>query len=227
MSVAAFADPLGWSAVLSSARAPRARVERVTTNDTAEWSEARERALVDRARAGDLDALRALFERFSGPLFGAVILPNVGHRADAEDVLRETLASAAEKIVDFHPREGSGVWAWLRRIATNRVIDRSRRLAARQRATEAFAAEVAALPPRIAPGADVLLIEREERAAHEARLERALSRLRDRHRRAIELRIVEERDRAACAAELGIAVNAFDVLLHRALGALKRAWEIG
>jgi RNA polymerase sigma-70 factor (ECF subfamily) len=193
----------------------------------ADWSEARERSLIERAQRGDERALAELLDRFAQPLYSAVILPGVGHRADAEDILRETLAAAAERIGDFRPREGAGIWGWLRRIATNRIIDRSRRLAAQRRMTDAYEAEVQVLPPRVEIGAEAALIEREERAAQEKQLSRALGALNERHRRAIELRVIEERPREECAAEMGVSVGAFDVLLHRAMAALKKAWHAG
>lgn len=193
----------------------------------ADWDEARESALVASAQRGDQAALRELLVHFSGPLFRAVILPGVGHRADAEDILRETLARAAERIGDYRPREGASLWSWMRRIAQNRIIDRSRRLAARRRMTEAYEAEVSAMPPRIEAGAESAIIEEEERAHQLRQLEAAMGRLKERHRHAIDLRVVQERSREECAAELSLSVGAFDVLLHRAMGALKKAWHAG
>ena len=213
--------------VVSSARASGRRSSVDRTEHDEGWSEGRERVLTERAQRGDARALAELLDHFAEPLFGAVILPGVGHRADAEDLLRETLATAAARIGDFRPREGSGLWGWLRRIAQNRIIDRGRRLAAQRRMTDAYEAEVQALPPRIEAGAEAELIEREERAQHERQLAAALARLNERHRRAIELRVVEERSREECAELLGINVGAFDVLLHRAMTALKKAWYAG
>jgi len=137
--------------------------------------------------------------------------------------LRETLARAVERFEDFVWQD-SGLFPWLRRIAVNRVVDRSRRLAARRRMEESYQAEVAVLPPRIEAGAEAALIEQQERAACLSQLERALSAIHERYRRAIDLRIVQERSREQAASELGVTVATFDVILHRALTALRKAY---
>ncbi|HEY4056074.1 MAG TPA: hypothetical protein VGM39_05670 [Kofleriaceae bacterium] len=60
-----------------------------------------EQRLVEEAQAGNLDAMRPLLERYAQPLYGTVILPRLGDAATAEDVLRDTLATAVEKIKKF------------------------------------------------------------------------------------------------------------------------------
>lgn len=188
------------------------------------WDAARERELCDAASRGDREALRALCEYFADPLFAGVILPRVGNRADAEDILRETLLRAVQGFGTFH-YGAAGVWPWLRRIAMNLVVDRSRRQRTRERAEEAYEAEVHALPPNVPAGAEAQLIAVEERALGERQLRAALARLNERYRRAIELRVLDERPRLEVAELLGVTPPTFDVLLHRALAALRKAWE--
>ena len=60
-----------------------------------------EQRLVEAAQAGNLDAMRPLLERYAQPLYGTVILPRLGDTASAEEVLRDTLATAVEKIGRF------------------------------------------------------------------------------------------------------------------------------
>lgn len=188
------------------------------------WDAARERELCEAAARGDREALRALCTQFADPLFAGVILPRVGDRADAEDILRETLLRAVQSFDTFQ-YGAAGVWPWLRRIAMNLVIDRARRRRTRERAEQAYEAEVRALPPNVAPGAEAELIAAEERALGERQLRAALAGMNERYRRAIELRVLDERPRLEVAELLGVSPPTFDVLLHRALAALRKSWE--
>jgi RNA polymerase sigma factor (sigma-70 family) len=195
---------------------------RETSNE--KWDVARERDHCTRAIGGDARALRALLDHFSGPLHDAIILPRVGSRADAAEILEDTLSRAVERIADFRWDESRGMWPWLRRIAIHRIVDGARRRSAERRMNERYEAEVAALPPRIEAGAEAEMIEAEELHARELRLSGALEALNERYRRAIELRIFEEQSREQCAQALGVTVPTFDVVLHRALGALKKTF---
>ncbi len=60
-----------------------------------------ERRLVEEAQRGNLDAMRPILERYAQPLYATVILPRLGNPVAAEDVLRDTLATAVEKIDRF------------------------------------------------------------------------------------------------------------------------------
>jgi len=180
---------------------------------------AEERALVESAQRSDGAALRALLERFSRPLYSAVILPRVGTAAVADEVLRDALSRAVERLDSFR-WTGAGFFPWLRQIAVNLIIDRAR---SRQRKTR-FEGELEVHSNTVAPmhqaGADEALIDKQERVLARAQLERALSTLNERYRKAVELRVLEERPREECAEALGVTVGNFDVILHRALAAL-------
>lgn len=181
-----------------------------------------EQALVRRAQAGERQALRRLLERHADALFDQVILPRVGDRAVAEDLLRATLLSGLEKLSGFR-WQGRSIYFWLRRIAVNKVVDHHRGEARRARMARRLAAEPepAVLPGR-GPEPEEALIAAEERRINQERLERALSRVNPRYRRAVELRLLQERPRAECAEALGVSVATFDVVLHRALSALRK-----
>ncbi len=183
-----------------------------------------ERSLVQRAQRGEEAALTALLQRFSRPLYAGVILPRVGAPSEADEILAHTLSRAALKLDDFRYTEQQGIWPWMRRIAMNAIIDRARRRKVEAGGQERYGAEVEALAPRVSPGAEALFIEEEERRDREERLRRALLELNDRYRRAIELRIFEEKSREECAAILEVTVGTFDVLLHRAVSALKKTF---
>ena len=70
--------------------------------------------------------------------------------------------------------------------------------------------------------ADAQLIADQERAAHRARIDEAMSHIAERYRLAIELRLIQELPREDCAKRLGITIGTFDVLLFRAVRAFRK-----
>jgi RNA polymerase sigma-70 factor (ECF subfamily) len=179
-----------------------------------------EQRLVEAAQAGNLDAMRPLLDRYAQPLYGTVILPRLGDAASAEDVLRDTLATAVEKIGRF-TWQGKSIYPWLRQIAINKVYDVHRQSKRSRRLADAMANEV---PVETDPDshADVQLIADQERRAHRERIDQTLDLLVDRYRRAIELRLVQELPREVCARRMNVAIGTFDVLLFRAVRAFRK-----
>src|SRR5512141_1144153 len=131
-----------------------------------------ERRLVQEAQDGNLDAMRPLLERYAAPLYGTVILPRLGDAASAEDVLRDTLATAVEKINRF-TWQGKSIYPWLRQIAINKVFDVHRQSKRSRRLADAMAHE---LPSETDPEthADAQLMADQERRAHRERIEVAM-----------------------------------------------------
>jgi RNA polymerase sigma-70 factor (ECF subfamily) len=181
-----------------------------------------ERRLVERAQAGDRNALRPIFERYANPLYAGVILPRLGDKATAEDVLKDTFVTAIEKIDQFS-WQGRSVYVWLRQIAVNKVIDVHRRSSRTGRFLQALAEE---LPLEATPelGADEALIAEQERQRSKTRISAALEEILPRYRQAIELRLIEELGRDECARRMGVTVGHFDVLLFRAIRAFRRVF---
>jgi RNA polymerase sigma-70 factor (ECF subfamily) len=179
-----------------------------------------EQRQVEEAQAGNLDAMRPILERYAQPLYGTVILPRLGDVASAEDVLRDTLATAVEKIKRF-TWQGKSIYPWLRQIAINKVYDVHRQSKRSRRLADAMVHEV---PVETDPDthADAQLIADQERAAHRARIDEAMNQIADRYRIAIELRLVQELPREECAKRLGTTVGTFDVLLFRAVRAFRK-----
>jgi RNA polymerase sigma-70 factor (ECF subfamily) len=179
-----------------------------------------ERRLVEQAKAGHIDALRPLFERYAHPLYGGIILPRLGDAAAAEDVLRETFLTAMEKIRSFN-WAGHSIYAWLRQIAVNKVIDIHRR---NQRAGRLQAALAEEQPQETLPdaAADQTLIAEQERQRNAGRIEAAMAGLSPRYREAIRLRLVDELPREECARRMNVTVGNFDVLLFRAVRAFRK-----
>ncbi len=179
-----------------------------------------EQRLVEEAQAGHLDAMRPLLERYAQPLYGTVILPRLGDTATAEDVLRDTLATAVEKIKRF-TWQGKTIYPWLRQIAINKVYDVHRQAKRSRKLADAMVHEV---PVETDPDthADAQLMADQERRAQRVHIDAALARLAERYRTAIELRLVQELSREECARRLDVTVGTFDVLLFRAVRAFRK-----
>ena len=181
---------------------------------------AEEQRLVEEAQQGNLDAMRPLLERYAAPLYGTVILPRLGDAASAEEVLRDTLATAVEKIRKF-TWQGKTIYPWLRQIAINKVFDVHRQSRRSRRLADAMAHEVE-LESDPATHADAQLIADQERRVHRARIGETLATLQERYRLAIELRLIQELPREDCAQRLGVTIGTFDVLLFRAVRAFRK-----
>ena len=179
-----------------------------------------EQRQVEEAQAGNLDAMRPILERYAQPLYGTVILPRLGDTASAEEVLRDTLATAVEKIRRF-TWQGKSIYPWLRQIAINKVYDVHRQSKRSRRLADAMVHEV---PLETDPEthADAQLMADQERAAHRTRIDDALGSFAERYRQAIELRLIQELPREDCAKKLGVTIGTFDVLLFRAVRAFRK-----
>jgi RNA polymerase sigma-70 factor (ECF subfamily) len=188
---------------------------------------AHERALCEQAKLGDRQALGNLL-RLHGPrLFRAVLLPRLGSRAAAEEALSVTYLKVVERFEQFSWQD-VGVYPWLRVVALRVALDQLR---ARKRETvfqpEDLERELdRSEQARASTGAPSPLgaAESEEHDLAEARqrVVDLLGRLHPRYARALSLRILEQRPREECAVALEVSTATFDVVLHRAVAALKK-----
>jgi len=190
----------------------------VTFNDPA-WLEEERRCLRE-LRRGDRAAFSRLYGAFAQPLYARVLLPRLGDRQAAEDVLAESFRTMLEKLDQYDDRGGS-IWSWLATIAANKARDLERERARRGKALRGFAMLSAPLFEGQAPGPG-------DDAGDAARLQAAVARVLDeinpRYRRALTLRFIEDRPRLECADLLEVKVATFDVLLLRALRAFRERW---
>lgn len=191
--------------------------------DRAELEE--ERGQILRAQAGERDALRPILARYGPVLFAGVILPRLGNEADAEDVLKDTMMTAIDRIGSFQWQDRS-IYYWMRQIALNKIIDLHRRRQRGERLVDALAREAEAQPETPAR-ADEALIAAEERRINRARIQRTLAGINPRYAEAIRLRLVDELSREDCSARLGVTIGTFDVLFFRALRAFRKVWQDG
>ena len=139
--------------------------------------------LIDRARAGDREALDLLVSRHLRPLqrWAHGRLPKWARSvADTDDLVQDTLFQTFKRIEHFEPRRVGALQAYLRQAVVNRVRDELRRKARTPDATDLDdVEEVAALSPL------------EDAIGREAveDYERALERLRPEDREAIIARV--------------------------------------
>jgi RNA polymerase sigma-70 factor (ECF subfamily) len=192
------------------------------------WDLDVERACVERAKEGDRHALRLLLERYGPVLYRSVLLPRLADEARAKDALADTYTRVVTSIAryEWHP---AGIYPWLRTIAFHVAIDQLR---ARKRETpweaDALEREVDARASsgnaQGAPeGTDVRYLDAEEATIARRRIEAALETIHPRYAQAIRLRVLEERPREEVAAALSATPATFDVILHRAMAALRKA----
>ena len=179
-----------------------------------------EQRLVEEAQRGNLDAMRQILERFASPLYATVILPRLGNSATAEDVLRDTMTTAVEKLDTFR-WQGKSIYTWLRQIAVNKVYDVHRQAKRSQRLMEAMSVELP-VETGAESRADAQLIAEQERRHNRRRIEESLALLPERYRSAIRLRLIDELSREECARRLDITVGNFDVVLFRAVRAFRK-----
>jgi RNA polymerase sigma-70 factor, ECF subfamily len=183
-----------------------------------------ERALVERAQAGERDALGALLRKHGPRLYRSVLLPRLGSPAAAEEALSRTYVKVLERFGQFS-WQAVGVYPWLRVVALRVALDllRSRKrellFEPEHVERELDAAE------REAREAEAL--ERHDLNCARERVRELLLRINPRYADAIRLRILEERSREDAALALGVSVATFDVVLHRAMAALRKALSEG
>jgi RNA polymerase sigma-70 factor, ECF subfamily len=139
--------------------------------------------LIDRARAGDQEAMERLFLRHLKPLqrWASGRLPRWARDlADTDDLVQETLLQTFKRIERFESRGVGAFQAYLRQAVLNRIRDELRRKGRQPEATDLDGLEV-----------DQASSPLEQAIGHEAveRYEKALERLTPEDREAIIARV--------------------------------------
>ena len=179
-----------------------------------------ERGLVARAQTGDKTALGELLHRFGPGLYRSVLLPRLGSEASAKDALSETYAKVTERIHQF-TWQNVGFYPWLRTVALRVALDQLRarkRLLVWEEDDVARELDAAVTTTPL----DQQVSDRRDRESVRTKLAAALEQIHPRYARAVRLRVLEERPREEVAQLLEVTPATFDVLLHRAIGALKK-----
>ena len=175
-----------------------------------------DRELVARARR-DPGAFGALYRRYSGRIY-AFAHRRTWTREAAEDVTAATFERAYRHL-DRFDTSGAGFGPWLFRIAANELVDHYRRegrvrTGRGQRALRALTDD-----------STIDDVESIERAEDVQRMLEAMSTLRPRYQEALSLRYLAELDADDAAKAMGCTKPVLAVTLHRALGALRRAYD--
>jgi RNA polymerase sigma-70 factor (ECF subfamily) len=183
--------------------------------------DAADRALVTKAQAGDRAALGELLSKHGPGLYRSVLLPRLGNETAAKEALSETYAKVVANIGKF-VWQNVGFYPWLRTVALRVALDQLR---AKKRLVlfeeDDLAREID--EAETATPVEQQLSDQRDRDAARKKVEEALGKINPRYARAIRLRVLEEKPREDVAAELGVTPPTFDVLLHRAIAALKKA----
>lgn len=184
-----------------------------------------ERQLVARAQSGDRTAAGELLKKHGATIYRTVLLPRLGSEAAAKDALGETYAKVVERIGQF-TWQNVGFYRWLRTVALRVALDHLR---SRKRLVlwEAQDVEREVDATQSHTPVDEHLLERRDREAAKAKLEAALLAINPRYATAIRLRILEEKPREEVATIMKVSPATFDVLLHRAVAALKKRMTEG
>jgi RNA polymerase sigma factor (sigma-70 family) len=166
-------------------------------------------ALMLAVRDGDVSALRILFERYHAALFD-FLARVTGDRTAAEDMVQDVFVRILKYRASY--RDEGSFETWVFRIARNTRADyfRTRTVA------EPLDSEVLERPEPSAGPLRQLEVQRDQ-----ARLKRALMRLRDDRREVIVLARYRGLKHEQIAEILGIEAGAVKVRLHRAMRELR------
>lgn len=175
--------------------------------------------LIERARAGDLDAYNILVDRYRDAVYSVAL--RYMRRIDlADDVTQDAFLRAYDALDTFRNEEGRGFKSWLLRIAANRALDVIR-YEGRRPASSLDAAldnEDSSWEPETRTDHPVDLAEQ---AALQRHLETALGELPEDQRFAVILFDVEGYSYEEIAEISGVAVGTVKSRLHRGRGRLR------
>ena len=170
------------------------------------YSELARRAITDE------EAFEELYEYFFPRVYN-FIYARLKNSADADDVTSTTFLKMNENLESYDPARAA-FSTWLFRIASNAIIDQTRRSSNTQE-TEWEEFFDSAAPDYEEPERQMIRTETNRE------LFAALDKLSERERRIIELRYWSEQDSRTVAEILSMSESNVRVTLHRALGKLK------
>ena len=166
---------------------------------------------------GDEDALRILVQRWERPVF-AFLVRVLGSAEEAEDLCQDTFINLIKAAGRYRP-EGR-FRSWLFRIAGNQARSRLRR---RKVLRFLPLSEDYEDTPDPDPDALATLAGREQ----ERIVQNAIMRLPDRQRQALVLKQYQDLSYREIAVAMGTSVSSVQMLLHRAMTALRRDLSSG
>ena len=178
----------------------------------------RDLILIERARAGDLDAFNDLVRLHQDQLF-ALVVRMVPDRDQASDVVQEAFFSAFRNLAGFR---GGSVKSWLNRISVNAAMD-TQRLRKRRPSQPYPELDDESWQPPAGPEADP---ERIAVTAERSRvINEAMTRITGDQRTAIVLFDVEGYDYGEIADMTGVSLGTVKSRIHRGRLALRAILE--
>jgi RNA polymerase sigma-70 factor (ECF subfamily) len=191
-------------------------------------------SLLERARAGDVDAFARLFDRCRNLVrmtLRAQISADLGAKVDASDMLQETYLAASRSVSEFQGKDLDTFVRWLQVVAARRVADAYRHYCAfekrdlrREVPLDQLLARCDQSAARLVdgladPGSGPLSIaNRHEQAL---RLADALAELPPHYREILQMRYLDERPLGEIARDLGRTKGAVAMLMARAIEKLR------
>jgi RNA polymerase sigma-70 factor (ECF subfamily) len=175
--------------------------------------------LLRRAKAGEAEALNALYERSAGRLLAFIRLRmgrELRARLESRDILQATVAKSLAHLDDLKGDETRSWMAWLARIAEHEIRDR----VDYQHRQRRDAGRDVPIEDAVLPAATRSALSRAILGEEAERLEAALESLSPAHRDVIVLRKFEELSFAEIGRRLGKREDACRMLLARAMTAL-------
>jgi len=188
-------EPIG-AALFKSVRQDRMRDAQAATAEDDD-------RLLGEIAGGSNQAFAQLMERHLGRVF-SLALRVTGSRSDAEDAAQEVFTRVWRKAAEWTPGDAR-FSTWLYRVTMNLCIDVRRRPRAEQLDPDLPVADAG-------PGAEALLIEREQ----EVQVRAAMNALPERQREAMALCYTLGLSNAAAAEVMEISLKAYESLLVRA-----------
>lgn len=172
-----------------------------------------EAELVARIAAREEQAFRLVIDRHA-PLLHRIAYRMMSDAHEAEDIAQEAMLRLWDHAPRLDARSGVKLGPWLKRVTVNLAIDRLR-IAKRDSDSE------------VPDSADETPLADAQMEADEdgAKARALVASLPDRQRAAIVLTYYEELPNAEAADVLDMNIKAFESLLHRARGALRKAYE--
>ena len=130
--------------------------------------------LIERARAGDREALERLFARHLKPLqrWARGRLPKWARDlADTDDLVQDTLVQTFKRLEDFEPRRVGALQAYLRQAVLNRIRNELRRKGRQPHATDLDGLEVESVESPLEQAIGQEAVERYEGALQRLKAE--------------------------------------------------------
>lgn len=181
--------------------------------------EAKERRLIEAAQS-DPARFADVYENYFALVY-AYIARRVRNRDDAEDLTGEVFRKALASLPRFKWR-GAPFAAWLFRIASNMIADRSKRVA-KEMSLDESGANAPDGSTQVSKGADTSQQKDLEESERRAWLFRLVDELAEDQGRVMVMRFAEEKSIREIADTLGRSEGAIKQLQFRALENLRRA----